>query len=322
MLLLAACCCPAAWDDVDAYYAGSSSAKRIPDVSIPLLCIQAQDDPIAPAEAIPYNAIAANPNCVLAVTPCGGHLGWAAGPGAPFGQPWSDGAVFEWLSSVHLELLKRKQQQNSGGDRHGEADVNWGPADSNGQSSTAPAAQQQQQPAVVAVNSSSNALTLEAHGFNNNNNYNNNNDKASVGPAADAQCVSAVANVSRQAPDCFSEAGLHQQHVMLQQGAGQVQVVGPAGPAADGVAIVRASDPGGSSVGKPPASTGSATPYTLASAPSAVVTQVAEDQERQRQQQCLPSQDSCPARAPARPQEQLDEYEVAQLLASQLRWAL
>jgi predicted alpha/beta-fold hydrolase len=69
------------WKDVDAYYAGSSSAKRIPQVSIPLLCIQAADDPIAPEEAIPYAAIQQNPNCTLVVTPCGGHLGWAAGRG-------------------------------------------------------------------------------------------------------------------------------------------------------------------------------------------------------------------------------------------------
>jgi predicted alpha/beta-fold hydrolase len=54
------------WEDVDAYYAGSSSAKRIPAVRIPLLCIQALDDPIAPAEAIPCDAIQDNPNCMLA----------------------------------------------------------------------------------------------------------------------------------------------------------------------------------------------------------------------------------------------------------------
>jgi predicted alpha/beta-fold hydrolase len=56
----------AEWKDVDAYYAGSSSAKRIPAVRIPLLCIQALDDPIAPAEAIPCDAIQDNPNCMLA----------------------------------------------------------------------------------------------------------------------------------------------------------------------------------------------------------------------------------------------------------------
>jgi predicted alpha/beta-fold hydrolase len=62
----ATCTACADWEDVDAYYAGSSSAKRIPAVRIPLLCIQALDDPIAPAEAIPCDAIQDNPNCMLA----------------------------------------------------------------------------------------------------------------------------------------------------------------------------------------------------------------------------------------------------------------
>lgn len=64
LLLLSLFC--ADWEDVDAYYAGSSSAKRIPAVRLPLLCIQALDDPIAPAEAIPCDAIQDNPYCMLA----------------------------------------------------------------------------------------------------------------------------------------------------------------------------------------------------------------------------------------------------------------
>lgn len=183
---------------MDAYYAGSSSARRIKDVAIPLLCIQARarkrrggggrggarrqaaascasalasgaarprahasstpacaplqaaNDPIAPAAAIPYDAIRANPNCLLAVTPAGGHLGvrapghceglgpaasrrgsgaalcaqqarcshmrhmppmqWAAGPGAPWGHPWTDGAVTEWLAAV-IDLGGGDQRQ-------------------------------------------------------------------------------------------------------------------------------------------------------------------------------------------------------------------
>ena len=49
-------------------------------------CAQAADDPIAPKAAMPVSAIQANPHCVLAITPAGGHLGWCSGPGAPFGE--------------------------------------------------------------------------------------------------------------------------------------------------------------------------------------------------------------------------------------------
>ena len=49
-------------------------------------CSQAEDDPIAVEPAIPYTALADNPNCILVTTPGGGHLGWAAGSGGPFGE--------------------------------------------------------------------------------------------------------------------------------------------------------------------------------------------------------------------------------------------
>lgn len=48
--------------------------------------LQAANDPIAPAKAIPKQAIYDNPNCILVITPCGGHLGWVSGPGAPLGK--------------------------------------------------------------------------------------------------------------------------------------------------------------------------------------------------------------------------------------------
>ena len=41
--------------------------------------VQALDDPIAPEEAIPYEALRGNPNTVLVTTMTGGHLGWCAG---------------------------------------------------------------------------------------------------------------------------------------------------------------------------------------------------------------------------------------------------
>lgn len=76
---------------MDAYYAGSSSALSVPLVTIPLLCVQADNDPISPRAAIPFDAIAANPNTALVLTPTGGHLGWTAGPDGLFGT-WACGA--------------------------------------------------------------------------------------------------------------------------------------------------------------------------------------------------------------------------------------
>ncbi|XP_047335999.1 embryogenesis-associated protein EMB8-like, partial [Impatiens glandulifera] len=84
----------------DEYYFKSSSSDCIKYVRTPLLCIQAANDPIAPYRAIPFEDIKENPNCMLIVTPKGGHLGWIAGSEAPFGAPWTDSAVMDFL--VHL----------------------------------------------------------------------------------------------------------------------------------------------------------------------------------------------------------------------------
>ncbi|KAL4433399.1 hypothetical protein ABPG77_010252 [Micractinium sp. CCAP 211/92] len=92
------------WPSVDAYYAGSSSSLSIPDVRIPLLIIQAEDDPIAPKEAIPFEAIQANPNCLLVLTPTGGHLGWCGGPDGATGAPWTDAAVAEYFTAARQLL--------------------------------------------------------------------------------------------------------------------------------------------------------------------------------------------------------------------------
>lgn len=89
---------------VDDYYQKSSSSDSIKHVTTPLLCIQAANDPIAPARGIPHEDIKENSNCMLIITPEGGHLGWLAGNEAPFGAPWTDSVVMDFLE--HLERTK------------------------------------------------------------------------------------------------------------------------------------------------------------------------------------------------------------------------
>lgn len=67
-----------------------------------LLCVerQAENDPIAPAKAIPKQAMRDNPNCILVVTPCGGHLGWVSGPEAPLGRTPPPFSSYTFVLSV------------------------------------------------------------------------------------------------------------------------------------------------------------------------------------------------------------------------------
>lgn len=120
---------------MEEYYSGSSSADSVPSVAIPLLCIQvcrtespligpsnrscraisvhnsdcmhsqAEDDPIAPAAAIPVKALELNENCILAITSHGGHLGWMR-PDSPLSGPWTDSPIFEFFDAV---LARRRR---------------------------------------------------------------------------------------------------------------------------------------------------------------------------------------------------------------------
>jgi predicted alpha/beta-fold hydrolase len=69
------------------------------------MTVQARDDPIAIADSIPRAIIEENPNVILLETESGGHLGWEAGPEAPFGAPWPDAVVMQFFEAL-LELKK------------------------------------------------------------------------------------------------------------------------------------------------------------------------------------------------------------------------
>ncbi|XP_027355507.1 embryogenesis-associated protein EMB8 [Abrus precatorius] len=94
---------------VDEYYSNSSSSDSIKHVKTPLLCIQAANDPIAPYRGIPREDIKENPNCLLIVTSKGGHLGWVAGDNAPFGAPWTDPLVMDFIQYLENDAVKDPQ---------------------------------------------------------------------------------------------------------------------------------------------------------------------------------------------------------------------
>ncbi|KAA6407255.1 MAG: alpha beta fold family [Lasallia pustulata] len=60
----------------NAYYRDASSSDSLLAVKIPLFAINAEDDPIAAKEAIPFGEFKQNPYTVLCTTSVGGHLGW------------------------------------------------------------------------------------------------------------------------------------------------------------------------------------------------------------------------------------------------------
>lgn len=62
--------------DADDYYARCSSARFVRGIGVPTLILHSRDDPFLPEEAIPVEALSANPHVVPALTARGGHVGF------------------------------------------------------------------------------------------------------------------------------------------------------------------------------------------------------------------------------------------------------
>lgn len=115
---------------VDHYYSDASSIKNLPNVKIPLLCVNASDDPIS--IVVPdRELVEANPNVILCVTKSGGHLGFfesgfdpkykklstsssiaAASTSKKGPKMWSVKVVTEYAESILAMELERKTRQS------------------------------------------------------------------------------------------------------------------------------------------------------------------------------------------------------------------
>ncbi|KAG6388805.1 hypothetical protein SASPL_150241 [Salvia splendens] len=74
-----ATCLVGKYETVDTFYRRCSSSAFIGQVSVPLLCISALDDPVCTREAIPWDECRANKNVVIATSLHGGHLAFFEG---------------------------------------------------------------------------------------------------------------------------------------------------------------------------------------------------------------------------------------------------
>ncbi|KAL6619186.1 hypothetical protein ACP70R_034325 [Stipagrostis hirtigluma subsp. patula] len=110
-----ATCVVAKYETVDTFYRRCSSANYVGNVSVPLLCISALDDPLCTREAIPWDECRANNNIVLATTPNGGHLAFFEGLTA--GRLWWVRAVSEFLCALHDSPYMHRQKAQEHGMR-------------------------------------------------------------------------------------------------------------------------------------------------------------------------------------------------------------
>ncbi|GJR33307.1 embryogenesis-associated protein EMB8-like protein [Tanacetum coccineum] len=96
------------FETIDAFHRWASSARLVTNVSVPLFCLNAIDDPVCTDEAIPWDEIRKNKNVVLATTEHGGHIAYFEGISGK--SLWWIRVVEEYLSNLHASPSLSKQQ--------------------------------------------------------------------------------------------------------------------------------------------------------------------------------------------------------------------
>ena len=64
------------WKDLAEYYHKASSCHMVSGIKTPCLYLNSMDDPVVHHTAVDHEGIKNNPNCVVATTNHGGHLGY------------------------------------------------------------------------------------------------------------------------------------------------------------------------------------------------------------------------------------------------------
>ncbi|KAA8538602.1 hypothetical protein F0562_028203 [Nyssa sinensis] len=122
-----ATCLVGKFETVDTYYRCCSSSSFVGNVSVPLLCISALDDPLCTREALPWDECRGNKNIILATTQHGGHLAFFEGITAS--GLWWVRATFEFLSVLHSSpfMHNQKKTENPGPQSSLESSIDQGP---------------------------------------------------------------------------------------------------------------------------------------------------------------------------------------------------
>ncbi|XP_068135007.1 protein ABHD1 [Hyperolius riggenbachi] len=95
------------YETCDDYYRHGSPCTKLSKVQTPVLCVNAEDDPLSPGQAIPVADAANNPHVALLITAHGGHIGFLEGV-FPTQQQYMNRVFSQFMGAVlrHCEDLK------------------------------------------------------------------------------------------------------------------------------------------------------------------------------------------------------------------------
>ncbi|KAK7087370.1 hypothetical protein V1264_021432 [Littorina saxatilis] len=99
---------------VEEYWERNNPFRDVDDIAVPVLCINALDDPLCDAAAIPYDLFRCYPHFLLVVTDRGGHCGFLER--FPF-RSWADCLCLDYLEAV-FEVTTRGYVTSSSASGH------------------------------------------------------------------------------------------------------------------------------------------------------------------------------------------------------------
>src|SRR5438105_4539103 len=83
--------------DAEDYYTRSSSISFLRSISVPTLCISAEDDPFLPFDVLTRAQHVASPSIEFRVTSAGGHTGFVAGFAPWACSYWAEDLMVRWI---------------------------------------------------------------------------------------------------------------------------------------------------------------------------------------------------------------------------------
>lgn len=90
------------------YYRDASPAKKLPNTAVPILCLNAADDPFSPQHAFPLAIVQNLPNVALLLTAHGGHIAFLQGL-FPRGESYMERLFGQFVQAVfeHPKDIKK-----------------------------------------------------------------------------------------------------------------------------------------------------------------------------------------------------------------------
>jgi len=98
------------YEDTRSYYDAQSSIHHIPHINLPLLLVNALDDPIVDPTLVPFHLPQDNHNLILVTTEKGGHLAWCEGLFRPNGH-WHERLALEFVEALLANVSRKKESK-------------------------------------------------------------------------------------------------------------------------------------------------------------------------------------------------------------------